>query len=357
MDDFLTDSHNLSNIYAQRMHIMITGEHSYQLRVVSKDVLFDRITFISMTHISYKEYRSLTNGNLDDYLKTGIFYGFKTYKDTLHYIENAIVDNLCSVMRDMKYCKKVPELYDLYLSGEISGLILTVIMNSVYDMFSNILKRVSIEDMLRQLRFHGFVVDEEGLIERLNNLNTQINCCRFTVDGSTEKQIIQYLNEIGVFQRGTLVVPGIAYSFAFEVLRKLMRGNDRWALQVISDILMLDFMDALTKDIIMYETQSAVGEGQALVKEQMVYNYSGEHGEFDMVIAKYRSGEAKLYKISRSGVRSDRQKQYLTNEIVLADFKKTEYPRIAGKYVLYMGETVQDGEVQYINIEEYLTNL
>ncbi len=75
-----------------------------------------------------------------------------------------------------------------------------------------------------------------------------------------------------------------------------------------------------------------------------------------MVVADEEHATCEIFEIKHSNARTPEQYKHLVdkNKCAATEFR---YGRITRKSVLYRGETCKDGDIDYINIEEYLVNL
>lgn len=79
-------------------------------------------------------------------------------------------------------------------------------------------------------------------------------------------------------------------------------------------------------------------------------------GEFDMVIYNKKINKCQLYEIKYSNKINKRQARYL-KDFTCCNIISKRFGEITDKYVIYRGENkIVDG-IQYINVENYLSNL
>ena len=79
-------------------------------------------------------------------------------------------------------------------------------------------------------------------------------------------------------------------------------------------------------------------------------------GEYDMVVYDGQSNTCRLYEVKHSEAVAERQTVYLRDEARLALASRL-FGNVDGRYVIYRGETQTVGDVQYLNVEEYLNAL
>jgi hypothetical protein len=75
------------------IHVILSGTHSYALKLASQDLAYDRIKLLHTTIISFSEYQRLLGNDIKDYLKTGGI--METVGDSWSgYLDTAIVSNI-----------------------------------------------------------------------------------------------------------------------------------------------------------------------------------------------------------------------------------------------------------------------
>ncbi|MBQ5361429.1 MAG: ATP-binding protein, partial [Lachnospiraceae bacterium] len=79
-------------------------------------------------------------------------------------------------------------------------------------------------------------------------------------------------------------------------------------------------------------------------------------GEFDMVVWDPRDLTCSIYEVKYSTEQVPEQYRHLINE-EKCSMTSHRYGDITGKYVIYRGEPAEDGDVQYLNVEDYLKSL
>ena len=103
------------------------------------------------------------------------------------------------------------------------------------------------------------------------------------------------------------------------------------------------------EDIVLLETTLAY-------PDKKVFKLQFPVGEFDMVVFDPRELNCKIYEVKYSKEVVDDQYRHLVSEEKCAMTAK-RYGDIKGKYVIYRGEETSRGEVNYLNVEEYLRSL
>lgn len=105
----------------------------------------------------------------------------------------------------------------------------------------------------------------------------------------------------------------------------------------------------MSEDIVLLETALSF-------PEKKVFTLQFAIGEFDMVIFDPEDISCEIFEIKHSDKIDENQYRHLVDKQKCND-TEFRYGTIKGKYVLYRGNSTRNGEIQYLNVEEYLLNL
>lgn len=117
----------------------------------------------------------------------------------------------------------------------------------------------------------------------------------------------------------------------------------------VQNRILSEIMGRMTEDIVLLETKLAH-------RDMQVFKLQFSVGEFDMVIFDQANLCCQIFEIKHSTEVNQAQYRHLTDE---EKCRQTEhrYGQIAKKAVLYRGASHMEGDIEYINIEEYLCSL
>ena len=148
--------------------------------------------------------------------------------------------------------------------------------------------------------------------------------------------------------------PGMRYAQADALVKQLLRDE---AFQNISAIdraevierIMNEIRGRMMEEIVLLETRMACPGKQ-------VFRLQFKIGEFDMVVVDPDAITCSIYEIKHSKEAAPEQYRYLVDneKCEAAEFR---FGRIIQKAVIYRGEDMNDGEIQYLNVESYLKRL
>ena len=119
--------------------------------------------------------------------------------------------------------------------------------------------------------------------------------------------------------------------------------------KIITDRILSEIKGRMLEDIILLET--SLGR-----KNQRVFKLVFAVGEFDMVVQDTDRLSCEIFKIKLSSSLHPAQYRHLVDNEKCAE-TAYRFGAITKKTVLYNGESVTEGEIEYKNISEYLKAL
>ena len=285
-------------------------------------------------------------------------------------------------MKYYQYGNHFRHLYSLYEKDELTGAINRVVedMNHRFTIdvlerkfYSNDLKisssnlrkdRFSPTTILDDIDVASFTESLKALLEIKDKEERVVE-----VDEEHVREIKEYLealdliNEIDINYIGdtpkqekriVFTQPGLRYSQAESFIESInldevfndlsMDEKKRIVERILSEI-----KGRMTEDVILLETKLAK-------PNNMVFKLEFPDGEFDMVIVDKEKLEVEIYEVKYSKEVVLEQTKHLLDEKKCLDTER-RYGKIVKKGVLYRGGTLKKGDIDYINIEEYLNNL
>ena len=103
------------------------------------------------------------------------------------------------------------------------------------------------------------------------------------------------------------------------------------------------------EEIVLLETRKAF-------PKKAVFKLTFAVGEFDMVICDSDNVTCEIYEIKHSTETTPQQYRHLVDQNKCKD-AEFRYGTITRKGVIYRGESRSEGEIDYINVEEYLRRI
>lgn len=391
-EDFIEGAALLSDIYAASgIKIVLSGTDSLGFLLSESEELYDRCILLHTTWIPYREFeRVLSIKGIDEYIRYGgtMSLGgkhynepvtFKTRKSTDEYIDSAIARNIQHSLRLYQDGGHFRHLADLYEKNELTSAINRVI--------EDINHRFTLEVLTNDFKSHDLGIskrnlrkdrenptdildriDEKTFIDRLRkvleilNKNEQsiaiteahrieikeyLDLLDLTVDIPTE--FIPVKDEKSF--RTVVSQPGLRYSQAEALVQQLLLDKEFQTISAveraaIQERILNEIRGRMMEEIILLETKMAYPDKE-------VFRLQFAIGEFDMTVVDPVSITTEIYEIKHSAEMVPEQYKNLTDE---EKCRATEFRfgTITKKAVIYRGEDAIDGDIQYLNVENYL---
>ncbi len=395
MEDFIEGAALFSDIYASSgMKIVLSGTDSLGFIFTEYEQLYDRCIMLHTTFIPYREFETVLGiSGIDEFVRFGgtmsmggINYNekssFASKKSADEYIDSAIARNIQHSLKYYQDGGHFRHLYDLYLKGELTSAINRVIedmnhrftretltktfkSNDLSLTARNLLKdRNEPFDLNENIDHEAVVNSIKDMLDILNKDEQEID-----VDDSHAYQIKEYLSlldlimEIDVVHlpnvndRDKKIVisqPGMRYAQAEALVKSLLLDENFSALSIIERNRVIErtlgaIKGRMIEDLILLETKIARPNKQ-------VFQLQFAVGEFDMVVCDPESLTCEIFEIKLSKEVVPQQYQHLINQDKCVETEH-RFGRITGKYVIYRGEETSAGDIQYLNVEEYLKSL
>ena len=396
MDDFIDSAALFSDVYAARgMKIVLSGTDSLGFVFSEDRELYDRCVMVHTTFISYREFSEVLGvEGIDNYIRyagtmtlAGNRYNvsnatFAAKKTTDEYIDTAIAQNIQHSLKNYNQGDHFRHLAELYEAHELTSVINRIVerenkrftINTLTQTFKsgdfgetkkNLLKdQKNPTDIL-------YIVDEKQIIEWFRKELDILNKPEMSVTISDihVKEIREYLDlldltmdidviditDLNKKETHTVITQaGLRYAQATALIESLVRDTVFASFPLTErnqakERLLSTIQGKMMEDIILLETKIAHPQCE-------VFKLKFAVGEFDMVVFDPDTASCKIYEIKHSTEIHPKQTQHLTDEKKCAD-TEFRYGTIKGKYVIYRGENKIVGDINYLNVEEYLCSL
>lgn len=409
--DFASSSSILADYFTLGgIKLVLTGTDSLGFVLAQKRTLFDRLELIHTTYISYPEHKRLLSTSIDEYVKYGGTLlpenqtPFRSIVDANAYKDSAIVDNIqhaFSVLDDD------PQFYtalkDAYYAGALAGMINLIIddvkhrfVTSIFRkefkssnlgaVYKKLLERLKNSDMtvVKPLEFLG--TNKKSITEEYKR---DLQVGRYVPSEQELLELQKYLFELDVLDKYDIIdadfkthqqiiftQPGMQFATT-EMLIDICKSTPEFSsLTITEQEFILRFLETNTlghilEDIVISHTVQAYKKYNTdIFPNFMVFQYSYNLGEIDMVVVDTKQKCTHLYEIKHSSEAVANQAKHLCNAEVCMQLARKYYP-ITSRNVLYLGksdvryvyntEFTDDSEkgvkVNYLNIEDYLNTL
>ncbi|MBR5179607.1 MAG: AAA family ATPase [Lachnospiraceae bacterium] len=394
-EDFIEGAALLSDIYAASgMKIILSGTDSLGFIFSESEELYDRCIMLHTTFIPYREFeRVLGITGIDEYIRYGgtMSLGGKHYNETVtfktkastdEYIDSAIARNIqhsLAFYQDGGHFRHLAQLYDKNeLTSAINRVVEDINHRFTIEVLTNdfvshdlgisrrnlrkdrenptdILDRIDKEAFTNGLRRMLDILNKEEQSVQITDthrieIKEYLDLLDLTVDIATE--FIPVRNE--KMYRTAVAQPGMRYSQAEALVRQLLLDKEFQNISAkdrkyVLERIMNEIKGRMMEDIILLETKAAYPEKE-------VFRLQFAVGEFDMVVVDPASVTCEIYEIKHSKEPVPEQYKNLIND-EKCEATEFRFGDITRKAVIYRGEDMRDGDIEYLNVEEYLRSL
>lgn len=396
MEDFIEGAALFSDIFASSgMKIVLSGTDSLGFVFSEDRELYDRCFMTHTTFVPYREFeRVLGIKGIDEYIRYGgtmslggvqynqIGMTFATSESTKEYVDSAIASNIQHSLKNYQNGTHFRQLAELYEANELTSAINRIVEDMNHRFTLSVLTKdfkssdlsLSKKNLLRDRKGANTVlmqIDTEEVTEKLRHLLEIKNKPEQTVEISDTHryQIKEYLDLLDITvdidtvylpdlnqkeQRTVITQPGMRYAQAEALIKSLVEDEAfrMFSLaerNMVRDRILSDVQGRMMEDIILLETKMARPKCE-------VFKLAFARGEFDMVVFNPETATCAIYEIKHSREVDAAQYQHLIDPKKCED-TEFRFGTITGKYVIYRGETHAEGEIYYVNVEEYLNQL
>ena len=396
MDDFIDSAALFSDVYAARgMKIVLSGTDSLGFVFSEDRELYDRCVMVHTTFISYREFSEVLGiEGIDNYIRyagtmtlSGNRYNvsnatFAAKKTTDEYIDTAIAQNIQHSLKNYNQGDHFRHLLELYEAHELTNVINRIVerenkrftINTLTQTFKSSDFGETKKNLLKDQKNPSdilYLVDEKQIIEWFRKELDILNKPEMSVTISDihVKEIREYLDlldltldidviditDLNKKETHTVITQaGLRYAQATALIESLIRDAVFASFPLTErkqakERLLSTIQGKMMEDIILLETKMAYPQFE-------VFKLKFAVGEFDMVVFDPDTASCKIYEIKHSTEIHPKQTQHLTDEKKCAD-TEFRYGTIKGKYVIYRGENKTVGDINYLNVEEYLCSL
>jgi len=365
--------------------VVMSGTDSLGFQISKTGELFDRMTMIHTTYISFSEYNHLLGRGIDDYIAYGglmvdedscdpVNYNYDALKE---YTDGSIVENIMHTLKNWNYgvnhvLNRIKKSYDI---DEIPTLIHKIVdKNSrdfLYETVNEEFSAHELGNLFDLLVRHNVPVRE--------NMNKEDIMEDFRIMlGIHEPLSVYYDKEVIDTLKGFLLdIEMFYYVRHTDEYIMTQPGVRYYHTKVLSDALKNEYrrkdIPEEQTDIVMKTLDNAV-KGHIL--EDMVYidilkwsekydvkvlkyNEKRSSREFDVTVMDFNSRKAVAIEVKHSSVMVKEQTRHLNDPEFCRSFEEFQNLKIVSKVVIYNGETTTDmfGGIIYMNASEFLKDI
>ena len=394
MEDFIDGAAVFSDVFAASgMKIVLSGTDSLGFLFTEDEQLYDRCIMLHTTFIPYREFEQVLGiKGIDEYIRyggtmsmSGVNYNedspFANDKSAGEYVDTAIAHNIQHSLRCYQQAGHFRKLQELYDTNELTSAINRVVEDQTHRFTVEVLTRdfrsndlaLSARNLRRDREQPNDIldrVDTRSVTQRLMDLLEIRNRAEQTValEPAHAAEIREYLTLLDLTQnvdivtmpsgekmsRTVIAQPGLRYAQAKALVESLLLDPAFSDLSIternmVQERVLNEIMGRMMEDAVLLETKLANPKKQVFVLQFAI-------GEFDMVVFDPTTSSCEIYEIKHSTEVVPEQTRHLIDE---EKCRMTEhrFGTITGKYVIYRGLSETSGDIQYLNVEQYLCGL
>lgn len=392
MSDFIEGAALFSDVYAScGMKIVLSGTDSLGFMITEREQLYDRCIMIHTTFIPYREFENVLGvKGIDKYIEyggtmslTGKHYNngseFSDKAKMDVYVDSAIAHNIQNSLKNYDYENHFRDLWELYEKDELTSVINRVVEDINHRFTLNVLTKdfisndlgLSAKNLRRDRKNPTSILDKVDAREFTSRLKKLLDILdsderNVEIKEVHRIEIREYLdlldltsdidirksNNAGKDEIKTVIAqPGLRYAQAKALVNSLLKDKQFKVFPLVErnrviERILSEIKGRMMEEIILLETKKANPKKEVFVLRFAI-------GEFDMVIFDPDKESCSIYEIKHSDKDVKEQYKYLENQ-KYCDETEFHYGKITGKYVIYRGPSKKEGDIEYLNVEEYL---
>jgi hypothetical protein len=396
LNDFIEGAALFSDIFAAGgMKVVLSGTDSLGFVFSEDEQLYDRCILLHTTFIPYREFENVLGiAGIDKFIEFGGTmsmggsnyntdkFTFATQKSANDYVDSAIARNIQHSLKCYQHEGHFRALQDLYNAGELTSAI-NRIVEDVNHRFTidvltkkfkssdlrisasnlrrdrnkptDILDRIDINAFTKQLKHLLLIKDKaEQSVEISEPHRIEIKEYLDLLDLTCDIDIVNMSNLNEHRTRTVLSQPGLRYAQASALIKSLLLDETFKQVPItermaIEKRILDEIRGRMMEEIVLLETKIAKPTKQ-------VFQLQFAVGEFDMIVFDPQSAYSEIYEIKHSDKIAKEQCRHLLDPKKCAE-TEFRYGKILSKNVIYRGAKDRFGDINYLNVEEYLKGL
>lgn len=396
LNDFIEGAALFSDIFAAGgMKVVLSGTDSLGFVFSEDEQLYDRCILLHTTFIPYREFENVLGiAGIDKFIEFGGTmsmggsnyntdkFTFATQKSANDYVDSAIARNIQHSLKCYQHEGHFRALQDLYNAGKLTSAI-NRIVEDVNHRFTidvltkkfkssdlrisasnlrrdrnkptDILDRIDINAFTKQLKHLLLIKDKaEQSVEISEPHRIEIKEYLYLLDLTCDIDIVNMSNLNEHRTRTVLSQPGLRYVQASALIKSLLLDETFKQVPItermaIEKRILDEIRGRMMEEIVLMETKIASPAKQ-------VFQLQFAVGEFDMVVFDPQNACSEIYEIKHSDKIAKEQCRHLLDPKKCAE-TEFRYGKILSKNVIYRGAKDRFGDINYLNVEEYLKGL
>lgn len=396
LSDFIEGAALFSDVFAAGgMKVVLSGTDSLGFVFSEDEQLYDRCILLHTTFIPYREFENVLGvAGIDKFIEFGgtMSMGGTNYnmdkftfatKESAHdYVDSAIARNIQHSLKCYQHEGHFRSLQELYDAGELTNAINRIVedenhrftievltrkfksgdlsrsaQNLRRDRFkpTDILDRVDIGAVTKRLKHLLQIRDKAELSVGIGEAHrAEIKEYLDLLDLTCDIDVVNMSNLNARVSRTVLSQPGLRYAQAAALIQSLLLDETFRNIPIaermsIEKRILDEIRGRMMEEIVLLETKMARPDRQ-------VFQLQFAVGEFDMVVFDPKNACCEIYEIKHSDRVAKEQCRHLLDAKKCAD-TEFRYGKILSKNIIYRGLAGALGNINYLNVEEYLKGL
>ena len=396
LSDFIEGAALFSDVFAAGgMKVVLSGTDSLGFVFSEDEQLYDRCILLHTTFIPYREFENVLGVvGIDKFIEFGGTmsmggknynmdkFTFATKESADDYVDSAIARNIQHSLRCYQHEGHFRSLQELYDAGELTNSINRIVedvnhrftievltrnfksgdlsrsaQNLRRDRFrpTDVLDRVDIGAVTKRLKHLLQIRDKAELSVGIGEAHrAEIKEYLDLLDLTCDIDVVNMPNLNVRMSRTVLSQPGLRYAQASALIQSLLLDETFRNVPIaermsIEKRILDEIRGRMMEEIVLLETKMARPEKQ-------VFQLQFAVGEFDMVVFDPKNACCEIYEIKHSDQVTKEQCRHLLDAKKCAD-TEFRYGKILSKNIIYRGSAGALGNINYLNVEEYLKGL
>lgn len=396
LSDFIEGAALFSDVFAAGgMKVVLSGTDSLGFVFSEDEQLYDRCILLHTTFIPYREFENVLGvAGIDKFIEFGGTmsmggtnynmdkFTFATKESANDYVDSAIARNIQHSLKCYQHEGHFRSLQELYDAGELTNAINRIVedvnhrftievltrtfksgdlsrsaQNLRRDRFrpTDVLDRVDIGAVTKRLKHLLQIRDKAELSVGIGEAHrAEIKEYLDLLDLTCDIDVVNMSNLNARVSRTVLSQPGLRYAQASALIQSLLLDETFRNVPIVERMsiekrILDEIRGRMMEEIVLLETKMARPEKQ-------VFQLQFAVGEFDMVVFDPKNACCEIYEIKHSNQVAKEQCRHLLDARMCAD-TEFRYGKILSKNIIYRGHAGALGNINYLNVEEYLKGL
>ena len=396
LSDFIEGAALFSDVFAAGgIKVVLSGTDSLGFVFSEDEQLYDRCILLHTTFIPYREFENVLGVvGIDKFIEFGGTmsmggtnyntdkFTFATKESADDYVDSAIARNIQHSLKCYQHEGHFRSLQELYDAGELTNAINRIVedvnhrftievlmrnfksgdlsrsaQNLRRDRFkpTDVLDKVDIGAVTKRLKHLLQIRDKAELSVGIGEAHrAEIKEYLDLLDLTCDIDVVNMSNLNARLSRTVLSQPGLRYAQASALIQSLLLDETFKNIPIaermsIEKRILDEIRGRMMEEIVLLETKMARPDKQ-------VFQLQFAVGEFDMVVFDPKNACCEIYEIKHSDQIAKEQCRHLLDARKCAD-TEFRYGKILSKNIIYRGSAGALGNIDYLNVEDYLKDL